>query len=406
MGRDNSVDLSVDFCGFHLENPFMLSSAPPTRNKEMILRAFDAGWAGAICKSLLFTTPTQELSPRFASLHSNGNLIGFENVEIWSHLTLEQWCSDIQEIKRQYPNKLLGASVMTPPNIPLWPKWIQELQSAGIDMIELNLSCPHLAVEGMGASYGQDPNLTAEVVKQAKDVAEVPVIAKLQAMVIDIVAIGVAAKKSGADGLSAINTVAGFMGIDLDKMEPKPSINGVSTFGGLSGPLIKPIALRIVAELAKGAGLPVSGIGGISNWRDAVEFLMCGATTLQLCTAVMCNGYRIIEDLKVGLSNYLYEKGIESVKEIIGRILPKICADLADLDYTYKVVPEFDKTKCVKCDLCYIACRDGGFDAIKLDGERLPTVDEEKCDGCSLCEHICPVLGCVKMTTLEKRRIA
>lgn len=404
MEIDNNVDISVDFCGFHLENPFLLSGAPPTANAEMILRAFDAGWAGAVTKTLMFP-PTQDLSPRFASLHLNGNIIGFENIEQGTRRELEEWVSDIQEIKRRYPNKLLVASLVKTPNSREWQKWIQEVQSAGIDMIELNLSCPHMAESGMGAFYGQDPNLTSEVVKQAKEVAEVPVIAKLQANVTDIVSIGIAAKRSGADALSAINTLGALMGIDLDTMEPKPSVNGVSTFGGLSGPCVKPIALRVMVELAKGVGLPISGIGGITNWRDAVEFLMCGATTVQLCTAVMCNGYRIIEDLKVGLSNYLYEKGIGSVKEIIGQALPKIYSSLYDLDFTYKVVAEIDKTRCIKCDLCYIACRDGAYDAIKLDEERLPTVDEEKCDGCSLCEQICPVWGCVKMKALEKRRV-
>jgi len=402
MEIDNSVDISVDFCGFHLENPFLLSAGPSTANAEMILRAFDTGWAGAVTKTLLFR-PTQ-LSPRFASLHSDGNIIGFENIERGSRRKLEEWVSDIQEIKRRYPNKLLIANI-TPPNSQEWPKWIQELQSAGIDMIELNLSCPHMAEERMGAFYGQDPNLTSEVVKRAKEVAEVPVMAKLQAIVTDIVSIGIAAKRSGADALSATNTLGALMGIELDMMEPKPSVNGASSFGGLSGPCIKPIALRVVVELAKGVGLPISGIGGITNWRDAVEFLMCGATTVQLCTAVMCSGYRIVEDLKVGLSNYLYEKGIGSVKEIIGRALPKIYSGLVDLDFTYEVVAEIDITRCIKCDLCYIACRDGACNAIKLDEERLPTVDEEKCDGCSLCKQVCPVWGCVKMKALEKRGV-
>jgi len=237
MEIDNSVDISVDFCGFHLETPFLLSAAPPTANAEMILRAFDAGWAGAVTKSLLFP-PAQDFSPRFASRHVDGNIIGFENIEIWTHRKLEEWVSDIQEIKRRYPNKLLIASVMTPGNPQQWQEWIQKVQSAGIDMIELNLSCPHLAEEGMGASFGQDPNLTAEVVKQAKEVAEVPVMAKLQAIVTDVVSIGMAAKRSGAVALSAINTLGALMGIDLDTMEPKPSVNGVSIFGGLSGPCI------------------------------------------------------------------------------------------------------------------------------------------------------------------------
>jgi len=401
MKIDNSVDISVDFCGFHLENPFLLAAAPPTANAEMIQRAFDAGWAGAVTKTLALK-PTQNVRPRFASLDSEGNMIGFENIEQITHRELEEWLPEIQEIKRRYPNKLLIASVMAPMNPQEWQKLIQKVQSAGPDMIELNFSCPHMAEKAMGSAIGQDPGLTADVVKWVKEVAEVPVMVKLTPNVTDIVAIGIAAKRCGADALSAINTVLALMGIDLDTMEPKPSVNGVSTFGGFSGPCVKPIALRIVVQLAKGTELPISGIGGITNWRDAAEFLMCGAATLQLCTAVMRSGYSIIEDLTVGLSNYLYEKGIGSVKDIIGQALPKIYGGLVDLDFTYKVVSEIDKTKCIKCDLCYVACRDAGYDAIKLDEERLPTVDEEKCDGCSLCKHVCPVWDCVNMKTLKK----
>jgi len=401
MEISNGVDISVDFCGFHLENPFLLSAAPPAANVEMIQRAFDAGWAGAVTKTLALKA-TPNVRPRFASLHWEGNMIGFENIEQITDRELEEWLPGIQETKRKYPHKLLIASLMAPAVREEWHKLIQEVQPAGPDIIELNLSCPHMAEKGIGSSIGQDPGLTGDVVKWVKEVAEVPVMVKLTPNVTDIVSIGMAAKNCGADALSAINTVLGFMGIDLDTMEPKPSVNGFSAFGGISGPCVKPISLRIAVQLAKSTELPLSAIGGISNWRDAAEFLLCGATTMQLCTAVMCGGYGIVEDLKLGLSNYLYEKGIGSVKELIGQALPKIYAGLADLDFSYKVVYEIDKTKCIKCDLCYVACRDAGYDAIKLDEERLPTVDEEKCDGCSLCKHICPVWDCVKMKALEK----
>lgn len=401
MRTGNSVDISVDFCGFHLENPFLLSSAPPTANGEMILRAFDAGWAGAVTKTLPLK-PTQNVRPRFASLHSEGKMIGFENIEQVTDRELEEWLPEIREIKRRYPNRLLIASVMAHADRQEWQDVVQRVQSAGPDMVELNLSCPHMAEKAIGSAIGQDPGLTADVVRWVKEVAEVPVMVKLTPNVTDIASIGLAAKRCGADALAAINTVRALMGIDLDTMEPKPSVNGASTFGGFSGPSVKPIALRIMVQLAKGAALPISGIGGITDWRDAVEFLMCGATTLQVCTAVMRSGYGIIEDLKVGLSNYLYGKGFGSVEEIIGLALPKIHDSLGDLDFTYKVVFEIDQTRCIKCDLCYVACRDGGYDAIKLDEERLPAIDEEKCDGCSLCIHICPVWDCVKMKTLEK----
>jgi dihydropyrimidine dehydrogenase (NAD+) subunit PreA len=401
MKIDNRVDISVDFCGFHLENPFMLSSAPPAANIEMIQRAFDAGWGGAVTKTLALTA-TQNVMPRFASLRSEGKMIGFENIEQITDRELEEWLPGIRKTKQKYPNNLLVASLMAPAVPDEWHKLVQKVQSAGPDMIELNLSCPHMAEGGIGSAIGQDPRLAGDVTKWVKEVAEVPVMVKLTPNVTDIISIGNAAKRNGADALSAINTVLSMTGIDLDTMEPKPSVKGLSTFGGFSGPSVKPISLRIAVQLAKGVGLPLSSIGGITTWRDAAEFLMCGATTMQLCTAVMWKGYGIIEDLTTGLSNYLYEKDIGSVKEIIGHALPKIYDSLGDLDFAHKVVFEIDKTKCIKCGLCYVACRDGGYDAIELDEERVPTVDEEKCDGCSLCMHVCPVWDCVKMKTVEK----
>lgn len=401
MKTENSVDLSVDFCGFRLENPFMLSSAPPAANGRMIMRAFELGWAGAVTKTLPLK-PTQNVRPRFASLYSEGKMIGFENIEQVTDRQLEDWLPEIREIKQKYPHKMLIASVMAHADRQEWQEVVKKVQSVEPDMLELNLSCPHMAEKAIGSAIGQDPDLTAEVVKWVKEVAEIPVMVKLTPNVTDIASIGLAARRSGADALSAINTVLALMGIDLDTMEPKPSVNGASTFGGFSGPSVKPIALRIMVQLARGVALPISGIGGITDWRDAVEFLMCGATTLQLCTAVMRRGYGIIEDLKMGLSNYLYEKGVESVKEVIGLALPKIRDSLGDLDFTHKVVYEIDQNKCIKCGLCYVACRDGGYEAIKVNEQRLPTIDEEKCDGCSLCIHICPVWDCVKMKTLEK----
>jgi len=390
------VDISIDFCGLHFENPFLLSSAPPTANGDMIQRAFDAGWAGVVIKTLGLK-PVQNVRPRFASLCSEGRMIGFENIEQITEHKLEEWLSDIRKIKQKYPGKILIASTMAPADPQEWHELIQKVQSAGPDMIELNLSCPHMAEKGIGSAIGQDPGLTGDVVRWVKEVAEVPVMVKLTPNVTDIVPIGIATKSGGADAISAINTVLALRGIDLDTIEPKPSVNGVSTFGGFSGPCVKPIALRIITQLARSTGLPISGMGGITDWRDATEFLLCGATTLQMATAVMHNGYGIIEDLKTGLSNYLDEKGFGSVKDIIGRALPKIYGGLADLDFSYKVVYEIDKTRCIKCGLCYVACRDGGYDAIKLDEERLPTIDEEKCDGCSLCQHVCPVWDCIKM---------
>lgn len=389
-------DLSVNFCGLTFENPFLLSSAPPTGSGEMIRRAFKSGWAGAVTKTLALT-PMDNVRPRLSSLRFGDDLIGFGNVEQITDKKLEKWLTEIRGIKRDFPKKIIIASAMAPVNPEKWQILIQRIQSSGVDMIELNLSCPNIAEKGFGSDVGQDPDLTEKVMKWVKEVAEVPVMAKLTPNVTDIVAIGNSAKKSGADALSAINTVRAFMGVDLETMEPKPCVNGLSTFGGFSGPCIKPIAQRCVIELAKGVGLPISGIGGIGDWRDAAEFLLCGATTLQMATSVMRSGYEIVGDLVDGLSNYLYEKGVESVKDIIGKTLPKVLPSLGDLDFSYKVVSEIDQAKCMGCGLCYVACRDGGYSAITFSEDRAPGVDEEKCDGCSLCQQVCPVPDCIKM---------
>jgi len=401
--RDD-VDLSVDFCGMKFENPFMLSSAPPTANCEMIRRAFDAGWGGVVSKTIGLE-PTSNVRPRFAKLRfEEKGMIGFENIELITDRPLEDWLPELERTKKDYPDKILIASIMAEMTADKWQKLAKKVQETGVDAIELNVSCPHgMPERGMGAAIGQDPELTGMAVKWVKEVADIPVIAKLTPNVTDIALIVKAAEKNGADALSGINTVYGFMGINLEKMEPKPSVGGMSAFGGCCGPVVKPIALRCVAQMAKSTKLPISGIGGISTWRDAVEFMMVGASTVQLCTAVMFRGYRIVGGLKSGLANYLAEKGFGSVKEIVGYILPKLTA-VEKLDFTHRVVYEVDKDKCIKCGLCYVACRDGGYEAITLDDEGLATIDEEKCDGCSLCYHVCPVWDCIKMKNMEKLR--
>lgn len=400
--KNNNIDLSVDFCGFHLRSPFLLASAPPAANGEMIIRAFDAGWAGAATKTLALK-PTPNVEPRFASSHSGKKLVGFENIEQITDIELDVWLLDIEKIKKKYPDRLLIVSIMATDDLKEWQELTMKVQSAGADMIELNLSCPHMAKEGLGSDVGQDPALTTEAVRMVKEVSIVPIIAKLTPNVTDIVSIGNAAKHGGVDALSAINTVSALMGIDLDTMEPKPSVKGHTTFGGLSGSYIKPIALRDVVKLAKGTMLPISGIGGIMNWKDAAEFLMCGSITLQIGTAVMNSGYAIIKDLESGLSKYLKEKNIKSVKDIIGIALPKIHDRLSSLDFAHKVIANIDLNTCIRCDLCYIACRDGAYIAIEVDDERSPTIIAEKCDGCSLCVHVCPVPDCITMEPVQGR---
>lgn len=391
------VDLSIELCGLKLENPFTLSSGPPTANCAMIRRAFDIGWAGAVTKTLVFE-PSLVPKPTFARLQfEEKKMIGFKNFELFTERPLEDWLPEIEQTKRDYPDKIIIASITAESDAVKWQELARKVQEAGVDAIELNISCPNtMPGERMGATLGSDPKATGLVVKWVKEVVDVPVIAKMTPNVTDIAEIVEAAERNGADLLSGINTVQGFIGVDLETMEPKPSINGLSAFGGYSGPAVKPIALRCVAQMANATKLPIFGIGGISTWRDAVEFLMVGASALQLCTAVMFGGYRIFQGLKDGLTNYLSEKGFDSVKDIVGHILPKL-TQVERLSTTPKINYEIDKDTCIRCDRCYLACRDGGYDAITLDEEGLPTIDEEKCEVCSLCQNVCPVWDCVKM---------
>lgn len=396
------ADLSIKFCGFEFENPFMLSSAPPTATGEMILRAFKAGWGGAVMKTM-GVTPTPNVRPRFATLEvENKRLVGFKNIELCTDRPLDYWLKEIRKIKKEYPEKILFVSIFGS-DMKEWQTSASRAQDAGADGLELNVSCPMMigANEGgWGAAVGQSSELTSMVTRQVKEVAKIPVMVKMTPNVTDITLVAKAAEKAGGDALSGINTVSGFMGIDLETLEPKPSVYGKGAFGGYSGPAVKPIALRCVIQMAKNTKLPISGIGGISDWRDAAEFLMVGASTVQLCTAVMYNGFRIINDLKSGLSNYLEEKGNSAVKEIVGLALPKIVPH-EKLDRTYRVVSEIDKTKCIRCGLCYLVCRDAGYQAIELDGDRRPNVDSDKCDGCSLCVHRCPVKDCIRLKKVE-----
>lgn len=405
-----NVDLSVEVNGLKFKNPFMLSSAPPTTTGEMIERAFEAGWAGAVVKTLALEKVTvKNVSPRLNSLSFESfgeepkKLYGLENIELISDRPLSLWLKEISRIRSKYPDHVILASLMADAgNKEDWQELARKCEAAGCCALELNFSCPHGGMPGkqVGSDIGHDPHVTREITSWVKSAIKIPVWVKLTPNITDISVIAKAAKEGGADAISAINTVKSLSGIDLDTIEPLPSVDGKSTYGGYSGPAVKPIALRIVSEIAKAVDLPISGIGGITNWRDAAEFVFVGASTLQVCTAVMFGGYEIIRDLCDGLANYMEEKGFATLKEMRGKALPKIIG-IHELNKDFRVVSEIDKTLCIKCDLCYIACRDAGCQAITLDTERLPSSDKEKCTGCSLCMQVCPVWDCIIMKNIE-----
>ena len=383
------ADLSVDFVGMHFPNPFTLASAPPTRTAEMIKRAFAAGWGGAVTKSIALD-PAMDLQPRLQPLRHRKRNIGMENVELSTQLTVEDWQQEIASVKATYPDRPLWASIMDAPVEENWQRLAEAIQEAGIDALEINVSCPHgMPSKGMGAFIGQDAALTGDVVSWVKKVAKVPIVVKLTPNVTDITFVAQAAKEKGADALCTVNTVSGLIGVDLDTLAPVPSVGGVSTYGGYSGPGIKPIALRCVAQIAKATGLPVSGLGGLSTWQDAVEFMAVGASTVQVGTAVMWDGYAIIEEMLHGLNGYLDGKGFADLKPVIGAALPKI-VEFPEMPLAPRARARVDDT-CNGCLLCITACADGGFQAISgLKGE-VVTIDGDKCDGCGLCAMVCPL---------------
>ena len=388
------ADLSVVFAGMHFPNPFMLASAPPTRTAEMIKRAFAAGWGGAATKSIALD-PANDLQPRLQPLHHGKRKIGMENVELTTQLTVEEWQQEIADVKAAYPDRPLWASIMDAPVEGNWQRLAEAMGEVGIDALELNVSCPHgMPSKGMGAFIGQDAELTGKVVSWVKKVAKVPVVVKLTPNVTDIAFIAQAAKENGADALCTVNTVSGLIGVDLDTMTPMPSVGGVSTYGGYSGPGIKPIALRCVAQIAKATELPVSGLGGLNTWRDALEFMTVGASTVQICTAVMWQGYGIIEKLLQGLNNYLDAKGFSDLHPLIGVALPKI-VEFPEMPLAPRVLASVDDT-CNGCMLCITSCADGGFQAITGIKGEIVTIDGDKCDGCALCAMVCP-LGSITM---------
>jgi dihydropyrimidine dehydrogenase (NAD+) subunit PreA len=381
------ANLKVDFLGMHFPNPFMLASGPPTRTAAMIRRAFAAGWGGAVTKTILFQ-PTPDHQPRLQAHRNEGRNIGMENIEVLSQLSVAQWQKDLAELKAAYPERPVWASLAASDKDE-WIRLSEILQETGIDALELNVSCPHgMPDRGMGAFIGQNAELTGQVVAWVKSVAKIPVIVKLMPNVTDIAFVAKAAQNGGADGLCASNSVASLNGIDLDTLDPTPSVGGFSIYGGYSGPGIKPIALRCVAKIAKATGLPISGLGGIDEWRDTIEFLAVGAATVQLCTAVMWRGYGIINDLLSGLNGYLDQKGYPDIQSILGVALPKI-VDFPSLPLTWRVQAQVDET-CIGCLDCVTSCNDSGFQAIRGTKGKPVTIDASRCDGCGLCLMVCP----------------
>jgi dihydropyrimidine dehydrogenase (NAD+) subunit PreA len=397
--RTPRPSLEITFCGLRCVNPFFLSSSPVSNSAEMIARAFDAGWGGAVYKTLnleedfVVIDPT----PRLNALHRGGErFIGLQNMEQISERPLADNLEDIAWLKKQYPDRVLVASIMGYSDEG-WIELATRSAQAGADMLELNVSCPQMACEGAGYKVGQSNDLLERYTRVVKENVSIPVMVKLTPNVADVLPSALACKRGGADALSAINTVRAISEIDLETFVPKPSIEGRGSISGFSGTAVKPIALRFVAELglSRELDLPVSGIGGLETWRDAAMFLLLGATNLQVTTAVMRYGYRLVESLREGLEDYLESRGFAALTELVGRSLPSI-VDPAVHHQARHVVASVAADNCIGCGLCHIVCHDGANQAMGFDtSTRKAAVDEERCVGCLLCRHVCPVWDCV-----------
>ncbi len=404
---NGAVDLACEFVGIRSPNPFWLASAPPTDKAYNVNRAFEAGWGGAVWKTLGEDPPIVNVSgPRYGALHSNDRrVIGFNNVELITDRPLATNLKELREVKRDWPDRALVASLMLPMNRESWAKYVPMIEDTGVDGLELNFGCPHgMSERGMGAAVGQVPEYIQQAAEWCKEFARTPVIVKLTPNVTNILGPARAAKDGGADAVSLINTLNSIMRVDYDTLTMYPSTDGMGSHGGYCGPAVKPIALHMVAEIARNkatAGLPISGIGGISDWRDAVDFLALGASNLQVCTAVMVYGFRIIDDLTSGLQHFLRDKGMSGVAGLVGRAVPSV-TDWQYLNLNYVVKARIDQDLCIKCGRCHIVCEDASHQAIThtVAGVRRFEVIDEECVGCNLCVSVCPVPDCMSMETL------
>jgi dihydropyrimidine dehydrogenase (NAD+) subunit PreA len=393
-------DLTIDFCGIRCENPFFLASSAVCTNYEMVAHAFDAGWAGVFYKTICLQE-IREVSPRFDAMYNNathGDFYGFRNMEQLSENPVDMDFDILRRLKQDYPTKVVIASIMGQTEEE-WSRLAKMAEEAGCDAVELNFSCPQMKHKGMGSDVGQSPELVKTYTACVKNSVKIPVIPKMTPNITHIAEPAAACVEAGADAISAINTIKSVtMTFDAE-------VSGHRTISGYSGRAVRPIALRHVLELAQGIkGTELSGIGGIETWRDALEFIQLGCSNVQVCTAVMQYGYRIIDDLILGLQRYMTKRGVSELRALVGERLEKFL-NPDHLDRDTIIYPKIDRDRCIGCGRCEISCNDGGHQAIAFDPmTRQARIIGTKCVGCHLCRLVCPTGAITTTKRINKKQ--
>ncbi|MEO7939017.1 MAG: NAD-dependent dihydropyrimidine dehydrogenase subunit PreA, partial [Burkholderiaceae bacterium] len=401
------ADLRTDFLGIKSPNPFWLASAPPTDKEYNVVRAFEAGWGGVVWKTLGEDPHIVNVyGPRYGALLANDRrVIGFNNIELISDRPLQTNLDEIRRVKRDWPDRAVVVSLMVPCEEAAWKRILPMVEDTGCDGIELNFGCPHgMSERGMGSSVGQVPEYIEMVARWCKTYSKLPVIVKLTPNITDIRYPARAAKAGGADAVSLINTINSVMGVNLETMTMTPSVGARGSHGGYCGTAVRPIALNMVAEIARDpqtAGLPISGIGGVHTWHDAAEFIALGAGTVQVCTAAMVYGFRIVQDMCDGLSNFMDEQGYTQVSQMVGKAVPSITG-WSNLNMNHVEKAVINQDSCIQCGRCHVVCEDTSHQAITAmkDGKRHFEIKEDECVGCNLCVSVCPVPECITMHAL------
>ncbi len=401
------ADLTSNFLGISSPNPFWLASAPPTDKEYNVRRAFEAGWGGVVWKTLGAEGPpvVNVNGPRYGAIYgADRRLLGLNNIELITDRPLEVNLEEMARVKADYPDRALIASIMVPCEEAAWRDILPRVEETGADGIELNFGCPHgMAERGMGSAVGQVPEYIEMVTRWCKKYYDRPVIVKLTPNITDVRYPAQAAKNGGADAVSLINTINSITSVNLDDFSPEPSIDGQGSHGGYCGPAVKPIAMHMVADIARSAetrGLPISAIGGVTTWRDAAEFMSLGAGNVQVCTAVMTYGFRIVEEMIAGLGAWMDEKGYDKIDDFVGRATPNV-VDWKDLNLNYIAKAKIDEDACIKCGRCYAACEDTSHQAIAMSEDRVFSVKDEECVACNLCVDVCPVENCISMIQMQ-----